>query len=121
MNDYFHQFLNQNFHTRQAHRESYCFLIGYTCEVSNANYKVIDGSCFYFETATTLNYEDAQTNCATKFGNLQGGLFEPRTSQINQLVFAEATNFVTAATNDFWLGINDLATQGLHDHTFGSK
>ena len=86
--------------------------LGYTCEVSNANYKIIDGSCYYFETATTLNYEDAQTNCATKFGNLVGGLFEPRTSQINQLVFAEATNFVTAATNDFWLGINDLATQG---------
>ena len=85
--------------------------IGYTCEVSNANYKVIDGSCYYFET-TTMNYADAQTNCATKFGNLVGGLFEPRTSNTNQLVAAEAANFVTAASDDFWLGINDLATQG---------
>ena len=89
--------------------------VGYICEVSNPNYKVIDGSCYYFETTTELNYEDAQTNCLTKFGNLMGGLFEPRTTNTNQLVFDEAVNFVTSlglSPPVFWLGINDLATQG---------
>ena len=68
--------------------------------MSNPNYKVIDGSCYYFET-TRMNYADAQTNCLTKFGNLVGGLFEPRTSNTNQLVYDGATNFV-----------NDLEEQG---------
>ena len=83
-----------------------------TCDVSNANYKVIGGTCYYFETTTKLNYANAQINCQTKFGNLVGGLFEPRNSNTNQLVFAEAANFVTPSCNDFWLGINDLTTQG---------
>ena len=37
-----------------------------------------------------------------------GGLFEPRTTNTNQLVFDEAVNF----DGPFYFGINDLATQG---------
>ena len=59
-----------------------------------------------------MNYADAQLNCQNKFGHLHGGLFEPRVYSINQLVYAEASNFKTASSDDFWLGINDLATQG---------
>ena len=59
-----------------------------------------------------MNYADAQLNCQDKFGNLVGGLIEPRLASTNQLVHAEASNFKSATSDDFWLGINDLATQG---------
>ena len=81
--------------------------------MSNPNYKVISGSCYYFENTALLNNADAQLNCQDKFGNLVGGkLFEPRLYSTNQLVYAEAANFTSATSNDFWLGINDLAIQG---------
>ena len=73
---------------------------------------VISGSCYYIEDATTMNYATAQLNCENKFGNLVGKLFEPRLESINQLVSAAAANFVSGASDDFWLGINDLAPQG---------
>ena len=59
-----------------------------------------------------MNYEDAQLYCQNKFGNLVGGLFEPRLFNTNQLVYNEAVNFASGNVDDFWLGINDLATQG---------
>ena len=80
--------------------------------MSNPNYKVISGSCYYFENTSSLNYDDAQLNCQDKFANFFGGLFEPRLASTNQLVYAEAINFISANEDDFWLGINDLANQG---------
>ena len=59
-----------------------------------------------------MNYADAQLNCQDKFGNDSGRLFEPRLYSTNQLVYAEAANFISATSDDFWLGINDLAIQG---------
>ena len=59
-----------------------------------------------------MNYADAQLNCQDKFGNDSGRLFEPRLYSTNQLVYAEAVNFTSATSDDFWLGINDLAIQG---------
>ena len=59
-----------------------------------------------------MNYMDAQLNCQNKFGNLVGGLFEPRLASTNQLVYAEASNFKSNASDDFWIGINDLFNQG---------
>ena len=44
-----------------------------------------------------------------------GGLFEPRTTNTNQLVFDEAVNIATSQGDGrliFRIGINDLATQG---------
>ena len=59
-----------------------------------------------------MNYSDAQLNCQDKFGNDSGRLFEPRLYSTNQLVYAEAANFKSVTSDDFWLGINDLAIQG---------
>ena len=59
-----------------------------------------------------MNYEDAQLYCQNKFGNLVGGLFEPRLFNTNQLVYNEAVNFASGSDDDFWLGMNDLANQG---------
>ena len=93
------------------------FSSGCNCPVSNPNYKIISGSCYYFENNSSLNYADAQLNCQDKFGNFVGGLFEPRLASTNQLVYAEAINFCilnhqSANEDDFWLGINNLANQG---------
>ena len=74
----------------------------FICPVSNPNYKVISGSCYYIENTSTLNYADAQLNCQDKFGNLVGGLIEPRLASTNQLVYAEALNFKSATSDDFW-------------------
>ena len=89
--------------------------------MSNPNYVVISGSCYYIENTSTLNYADAQLNCQNKFGHLHGGLFEPRLYSINQLVYAEASNFTSATSDDFWLGINDLATQGQYVYASDSQ
>ena len=59
-----------------------------------------------------MNYADAQLNCQEKFGNIGGKLFEPRLYSTNQLVYAEAVNFISGIEDDFLLGINDLATEG---------
>ena len=61
-----------------------------------------------------MKYAKAQLNCQDKFGHLYGVLFEPRLYSTNQLVYAEAVNFKSANEDDFWLGINDLATQGVY-------
>ena len=62
--------------------------------MSNPNYKVISGSCYYFENTAAMNYADAQLNCRDKFGGwFGGGLFEPRLYSTNQLVYAEAVNW----------------------------
>ena len=82
-----------------------CYL---KCPVSNPNYAVISGTCFYIENTTPMNYEDAQLNCQYKLG----GLFEPRFADTNQLVYVKAANFISATSDDFWLGMNDLANQG---------
>ena len=86
--------------------------LDFVCPVSNPNYKVISGSCYYFENTSSMNYHDAKLNCQNKFGHLYGGLFEPRLYSINQLVYNEAVNFASGTGDDFWLGINDLANQG---------
>ena len=59
-----------------------------------------------------MKYAKAQLNCQDKFGHLYGVLFEPRLYSTNQLVYAEAVNFKSNDEDDFWLGINDLATKG---------
>ena len=59
-----------------------------------------------------MNYADAQLNCQNRFGNHGGKLFEPRRANTNQLVSAAAANFLSGIYDDFWLGMNDLATQG---------
>ena len=79
--------------------------------MSNPNYKIISGSCYYFENTSSLNYDDAQLNCQDKFANSFGGLFEPRLASTNQLVYDEAINFKSANEDDFWLGMNNLANQ----------
>ena len=45
-----------------------------------------------------MNYSDAQLNCQNKFGNLVGGLFEPRLANTNQLVYVEAAKFASIET-----------------------
>ena len=55
-----------------------------------------------------MNYEDAQLYCQNKFGNLVGGLFEPRLFSTNQLVYNEAVNFASGTGDDFWLGMTWL-------------
>ena len=78
------------------------------CPVSNPNYVVISGTCYYIENTTPMNYVDAQLNCHYKLGHL----FEPRLSNTNQLVYVKAANFISTTSDDFWLGMNDFAKQG---------
>ena len=68
-----------------------------------------------------MNYSDAQLNCQDKFGRLYGVLFEPRLYSTNQLVYAEAVNFKSATIDDFFLGMNDLATQGQYVYASDGK
>ena len=68
-----------------------------------------------------MNYDDAQLNCQNKFGKLVGGLFEPRLANTNQLVYVEAAKFASGTSDDFWLGMNDLAKQGQYVYASDGK
>ena len=68
-----------------------------------------------------MNYADAQLNCQNRFGNHGGKLFEPRLANTNQLVSAAAANFVSGTSDCFWLGMNDLATQGQYVYASDGK
>ena len=71
-----------------------------------------------------MNYADAQLNCQNRFGNHGGKLFEPRRANTNQLVSAAAANFVSGTSTsiwNFWLGMNDLATQGQYVYASDGK
>ena len=60
------------------------------CPTTNPKYKMISGTCYYFE-ARKYDQSDAQENCRNKFGLAStGGLFEPQSSTINEEVHTEA-------------------------------
>jgi hypothetical protein len=79
------------------------------CPTSTSNYRMISGSCFYFETSKKT-HSDAKSNCQTKFGpGSPGRLFEPRSSIMNQEVFNEATQLSSIGVKEnLWLGITNL-------------
>ena len=68
-----------------------------------------------------MNYTDAQLNCQNKFGILVGKLFEPRLANTNQLLSAAAAKFASSTSDDFWIGINDLSSQGQYVYASDGK
>ena len=78
--------------------------------MSNPNYKVISGSCYYFEN-TKRNYDDAQLNCQNKFDKLGGKLFEPLSVEINDKVLI-ASREVVSGNAWFDIGVKRSATLG---------
>jgi len=61
-------------------------------------YETIRGRCFYFGNQPK-NYTDAIADCESKGGRL----FEPRSSEANQLVYERMRNSVSIP---FWIGVN---------------
>ena len=56
-------------------------------------------------------------NCQNHFGsNERGKLFEPRDLATNNLVIGFATGI---ETNKYWLGINDIDTEGIFQYATG--
>ena len=64
-----------------------------SCPTDDSRYKLISSAalslnrCYYLE-LDYKNYEDAKTNCASKFSS-GGKLFEPLSLEINYLVWEE--------------------------------
>ena len=77
--------------------------------MSNPNYKVISGSCYYFENTKTKNYADAQLNCQNKFDKLGGKLFEPLSVEINDKVLIASREVVSGW---FYIGVKRNETAG---------
>ena len=76
------------------------------CPSSDTHYKMINGSCFYFET-TPLNYSDAQANCRNKLGNDIGRLFEPQSPMPQRILYEEAIKLAEIYDNEpLWIGIS---------------
>ena len=76
---------------------------------SDPKYKMISGTCYYFETAN-YDHSDAQENCRNRFGPAStGGLFEPQSKAINDAVHVKAVTFseIQSGTS-LWLGITSL-------------
>jgi hypothetical protein len=85
-----------------------------SCE-SNPKSKWIDGKCFYF-LQEIKTYEDAQYECSDWFktfdGNVQGRIYEPRNRANFELIFKTATDIFGSQNPVFWLGIDDIQTNG---------
>ena len=80
-------------------------------------YVIILESCYYIE-KEALNNADAIKNCQTRNGFAYNGrLFEPRDSTTNHQVI-ESAKMISQSTK-FWIGINDLGTEGTFQYTTG--
>ena len=86
---------------------SNCDLQTPPCPTSEPNYRLIDNTCYYFET-TRKSYDDAKQNCNTKFP--QGKLFEPKSLSSNKKVHKAALSIENYP--HWWIGITDKRSEG---------
>ena len=86
---------------------SNCDLQTPPCPTSEPNYRLIDNTCYYFET-TRKSYNDAKQNCNTKFP--QGKLFEPKSLSSNKKVHKAALSIENYP--HWWIGITDKRSEG---------
>ena len=82
--------------------EVQCISKNWRCPTSDSHYKVINGSCLYFET-TPMNYSDAQSNCRNKYGDNTGRLFEPHSQTPQRTLHEEA---IKHDSEPIWIGIS---------------
>ena len=76
------------------------------CPTSDPYYKIINGSCLYFET-TTMNYSDAQANCYNKYGDNIGRLYEPQNPTPQRTLHEEAIKLAEIGDSEpMWIGIS---------------
>ena len=81
-------------------------------------YVTILGKSYYIE-KEPLNYADAKANCQRRLRS--GRLFEPRSLYTNNHVIEAALVISpsTRQTSDFWIGMNDISTEGKFQYTSG--
>ena len=80
-------------------------------------YVIILERCYFIE-KESLNNSDAMINCQNRNGSAYNGrLFEPRDSTTNYQVI-ESAKMISQSTK-FWIGINDLGTEGTFQYTTG--
>ena len=74
--------------------------------------------CYYIEDEP-LNYADAMVNCQNRLS--MGRLFEPRDLVTNNQVVESALVISPSdrQTSDFWIGMNDISTEGIFQYTTG--
>jgi hypothetical protein len=74
--------------------------------------------CYYIEDEP-LNYADAMVNCQNHLS--MGRLFEPRDLLTNNQVVESALIISPSdrQTSDFWIGMNDISTEGIFQYTTG--
>ena len=83
-----------------------CIFTNSKCPTSDPYYKIINGSCLYFET-TTMNYSDAQANCYNKYGDNIGRLYEPQNPTPQRTLHEEAIKLVEIGDSEpMWIGIS---------------
>ena len=86
--------------------ELQCKFKNLRCPTSDPHYKIINGSCLYFET-TPMNYSDAQENCRHKYGNNIGRLFEPQSPTPQRVLREEAIKLAEIYDSEpIWIGIS---------------
>ena len=79
------------------------------CSYDNdPNYHLIGNLCVYFE-AQKMATSSARTNCAGKFGNDHGRLFEPKSLTTYQSVY-DVVKPLEHQTN--YIGVDDLNSEG---------
>ena len=94
------------------HINSYILFLGGCPEADG--YVNMMNKCFYIEN-NPLNYAEAKANCQNK----EGRLFEPRDLSTNDQVIGAALVISpsTRQTSDFWIGMNDISTEGTFQYT----
>ena len=89
--------------------------VNWECPVStNPKYRLIEGTCYYFE-ATKMNYETAEINCkVSKFGPNKGRLVEPRSVSMNNKMYKNAQEVLSTVT--YWIGVTDRRNEGRYSY-----
>merc|ERR1711962_1207381 len=83
------------------------------CPTSDPKYSWVNGKCLYFE-KTSMNYEDAKSNCANKMARYgKGRLFEPKSHNMSEMVAAKANETfgdleISTRRHAFRIGVNDI-------------
>jgi len=99
--------LNQRIDRLEFFHKFRCPTENYTTEGIKHGYKLIEEKCYFIQ-IISRTFKKTQEFCVTVFGPMhKGKIFEPRSSNVNNLVLKEALGLNRGTGQYFWMGVNN--------------